>query len=74
MADDSNSNIFSRILSLGFVEADHARMAVLAAKSNEGTLTPDERRELESYVSCGDLLATLKSRARLLLRKNPPAA
>ena len=62
------------ILQLGYSEADHARMAELAGKSNGGVLTPDERRELESYVFVGDVLSLLKSKARLSLRKQSPAA
>ena len=62
------------ILQLGYTEPDHARMAELAAKSNEGRLTPEEQRELQSYVFVGDVLAMLKSKARMTLRKHPPAA
>lgn len=62
------------ILQLGYSEADHARMAELAGKSNAGTLTPEERRELESYVFVGDVLSLMKSKARLSLRKHSPAA
>ena len=62
------------ILQLGYSEADHVRMGELADKSNQGTLTPDERRELQSYVFVGDLLSLLKSKARLSLRKHSPAA
>jgi len=62
------------ILQLGYSESDHRRMAELAEKSNQGTLTPDERREFESYVFVGDVLSLLKSKARLSLRKHSPAA
>jgi hypothetical protein len=62
------------ILQLGYCEADHRRMAELAEKSDEGTLTPDERRELESYVFVGDVLSLLKSKARLSLGTHSPAA
>jgi hypothetical protein len=62
------------ILQLNYSEADHARMAELARKSNEGSLTPDEQRELESYVFVGDVLAMIKSKARLSLGKRSPAA
>jgi len=55
------------IIALGYTEADHARMAELAAKSNEGSLGEDERRELEIYVSAGDLLSLMKSKARASL-------
>ena len=60
------------ILQLSYSEADHARIAALASKSNEGALTPDERRELESYVFVGDVLSMLKSKARLSLRNHHP--
>ncbi|HEX4056123.1 MAG TPA: hypothetical protein VHX86_17820 [Tepidisphaeraceae bacterium] len=62
------------ILQLSYSESDHARAAELARKSNEGALTAEERRELEGYVFVGDVLALLKSKARLSLRKHSPAA
>jgi hypothetical protein len=62
------------LLELGFAELDHARMAELARKSNEGSLNTEERRELEGYVFVGDVLAMLKSKARASLRKHNPAA
>ncbi len=62
------------ILSLGCSEADHARMSELAEKSNRGEISETERRELEGYVFVGDMLAILKSKARLSLRKQSPAA
>jgi hypothetical protein len=90
MATASEAEIFSRvidpsnptltaeaaraILQLGYSEADHARTEELARKSNEGTLTPDERRELEGYVFVGDVLSMLKSKARLSLNRHSPAA
>lgn len=62
------------ILELGYREADHARMRELSQKSNDGTLTELERRELEGYVFVGDVLSMLKSKARASLRKHSPAA
>jgi len=62
------------LLHFGYSDSDHARMAELACKSDEGTLTPEERRELESYVFVGDVLAMLKSKARITLRRHTPAA
>ncbi len=62
------------ILQLGFTETDHARMAELARRSNEGSLTAEERRELAGYVFVGDVLAMLKSKARLSLASHSPAA
>ena len=62
------------LLALGSSESDHDRTADVAAKSNGGTLTPTERRELQGYVFVGDLLSLLKSKARLSLRQPSPAA
>lgn len=55
------------VLSLDFPAGDHARVKELASKSNEGTLTPAERDELEGYVNVGHLLALLQAKARLSL-------
>lgn len=62
------------ILELGYAESDHHRMGALALKSNDGTLSPEERREYESYVFVGDLLSMLKAKARLSLGKHSSAA
>ena len=62
------------ILDLDYPPQDHARVAELAAKSNEGNLTEQERDELESYVFVGDLLSMLKSKARISLDQHPHAA
>ena len=62
------------LLSRGYAEADHARMAELAAESGGGTLKPAERRERESYVFVGDVLSMLKAKTRPSLRKHAPAA
>jgi hypothetical protein len=59
-------------LLLGFAESDHVRMAELAQKNNEGTITGEERRELEGYVFVGDILSMLKAKAAASLNK--PAA
>ena len=50
-----------------------ARIAELAEKCNEGQITPDERREYETYVQVGNVLAILQAKARLLLRQQPTA-
>jgi hypothetical protein len=46
----------------------------LADKCNEGELTPEERREYETYLMANHVVAILKARARILLsRKRRPA-
>jgi hypothetical protein len=62
-----DSELARKILKLDYSEANHARMAELARKSNEGLLSDDERKELESYVVAGDLLSLLQSKARVSL-------
>jgi hypothetical protein len=76
--DPANPNLTPEaakaLLQFGYSETDHARVAELSRKSNEGSLSPEERRELESYVFVGDVLSMLKSKARASLRKHAPAA
>jgi hypothetical protein len=62
------------LLQLGYSPSDDVRIDELARKSNDGTLTQDERREMKSYVFVGDVLALLKSKARLSLHKHSSGA
>jgi hypothetical protein len=47
-----------------------ARITKLAAKCNEGELSPLELAEYERYVTAGNLIAILKAKARILLAKS----
>jgi hypothetical protein len=69
-----SAHLATEVLSLGFPPSDHARYSELSAKAREGTLSPDERGELEDYLYVNDLLAILKSKARMSLRQHTPAA
>lgn len=51
-----------------------SKMELLAAKANQGTLTPDERREYESWVRAGTLISILQAKARLYLKRLDQAA
>lgn len=66
--DDLSPEAARFLLRLDFGEPDHARMQELAEKSNDGTLTEDERTELHNYVRIGNVLALIQSKARLSLR------
>jgi hypothetical protein len=57
------------VLTLGFGDADQARMRELAARNQEGGLSPGEHDELLGYVKAGHLLALLHSQARKALKK-----
>lgn len=61
------------VLHLQLAEADQTRMSELAAKSNEGTLTPAEADEYDAYIAAADWLSLWKSHARLLLKHHRPA-
>jgi len=62
------------VLQLQFSESDQARMTELAAKSNEGILTPAEGGEYDGYIVAADVLSIWKSKARLSMRQHPSAA
>jgi hypothetical protein len=55
------------ILKLDFDAEDHRAIERLSAKAQEGTLTPEERSELEEYIRVNDALTVLRSKARLSL-------
>jgi hypothetical protein len=59
------------LLAVDFEERDQLRMLYLAERSNAGTLTADEEIEFDGYLHVGNLLAVMKSKARLALKTNP---
>ena len=56
-----------------FPQPDVDRMQELADRNTEGDLSPEERRELESYVHVGQFVAVLQAKARLALRAHGEA-
>jgi hypothetical protein len=52
------------ILEMGFKSDDKERMEELAEKARQGTLTPDERTEADSYERVAYFISLLKSKAR----------
>ncbi|WP_165247135.1 hypothetical protein [Paludisphaera soli] len=59
------------ILELGFSEPDKVRMHDLAVRNQDDALTPEEKAELLAFVTAGDVLAVLKSKARRALAGRP---
>jgi hypothetical protein len=57
-----------RLLELRCSEQEQTQMEIFAAKANEGTLTPEERRQYESWVRAGALMSMLKAKARFYLK------
>jgi hypothetical protein len=68
-AADFSADAARSILRLRFPPEDQQQVDQLSAKAQTGTLEPEERAELEEYLRVADMLAMLKSKARLSLRK-----
>jgi hypothetical protein len=68
-AADFSPDAARSILGLKFAPEDQQQVDQLSAKAQTGALRPEERAELEEYLRIADLLAMLKSKARLPLRK-----
>ena len=47
---------------------------IIRPDNSEGSLDPDERRELDGYLLVGHLLAIAHSKARQSLQRHHPAA
>ena len=60
------------LLTLDFAPEDHARVDELSLKAQEGTLSVEERMELEEYLQINDTLTILQSKARRSLQANGP--
>jgi len=66
--------VASYLLSMKLPAADEEHVNDLSAKARFGSLTDDERQELDSYLHVGMLLGVMQSRARRLLRYSPEVA
>ena len=66
---DLKPEIARAILTIDFVPEDHRRVDELSAKAQKGTLTPEERAELEEYIRVDLKLTVLRSKARLSLER-----
>ena len=56
------------LAALDFPQFDHERMAELSSKAAAGTLSPDEREELDEYLRVVAMLAVIQSKARRSLK------
>jgi len=72
--EDLNLEMAQWLLSWRFTEPDRQRMTDLSDKASLGTLSSDERRELDGYLLMGHLLAIAHSKARRSLKRRQPAA
>ena len=58
------------ILGIEFPPADRDRMNRLAEKAREGSLTGEEKAEIEDYELIGSILSLMKSKARVSLKNS----
>ena len=63
--------VAERLAQLRAPESVQARIEELAKKSEEGALSDPEREEYETFVSAGNFVAILQSKARRLLKDRP---
>ena len=71
---DLSADLARYILSLDFPETDQARFQHLSGKAQEGTLTDDERAELDEFLNVNDFLTIVQSKARASLAKHSSSA
>lgn len=64
-----NPEIARAILKIDFAPEDHRRVDELSARAQEGTLTPEERAELDEYIRADLKLTVLRSKARMSLKR-----
>lgn len=70
--DDLSPEAAEYLLSIRLSEPDASRLRELADRSESGTLTDEEKIELDSYLHVGNLLAVMQSRARLARERHRP--
>jgi hypothetical protein len=64
-----SADLAEYVLTLGFDEADQARMEDLAARNQQDELSSAEHDELMAFVRASHLLALLHAKARLAIKK-----
>jgi hypothetical protein len=57
------------LLKLDFDPEDQRRVEVLSSRASDGTLSTEERAELEEYIRVNNELMILQSKARLSLQE-----
>ena len=71
IGDCLTPEVAKRLTKLRAPKSVQARMEELARKSEEGTLSEDERDEHDAFVSAGNFIAILQSKARRLIKDLP---
>jgi len=71
---DLPTDVARFVLKLNFPISVQERYESLSAKAQDGTLSADERAELEEYLAADALLTAIQSKARISLKQHSPAA
>jgi len=61
--------VAAKVANLRADDTMQQRLAYLAERSKEGTLSPEERDEFAGYLHAIDVIAILQAKARVRLRK-----
>jgi hypothetical protein len=64
-----SADVAAKVAELRADDAMQDRIDYLAERSNEGTLSEDERDEYAGYLHAIDVIAVLQAKARAMLRK-----
>jgi hypothetical protein len=64
-----SADVAAKVAALRADDAMQERIDYLAERSNEGTLSEDERDEYAGYLHAIDVIAVLQAKARAMLRK-----
>jgi hypothetical protein len=70
---DLSPAVAQAVLEMRFADSDQQRVDRLAAKSNQGDLSPEEAAEYDEYINAAELLTVWKAKARLALKPKPSA-
>jgi len=66
-------SVAEAVISLQFSDEDQERATELAKKNSEGTITPEEKQEMEQFMLFGRFIELMQSRARLSLKQSQNA-
>jgi hypothetical protein len=71
---DFPPDLARHILGLNFPDRDHHRYEELSGKAQAGSLSDDDKAELEDYLNVDDLLIILRAKAEKSLARHGPRA
>jgi len=71
LAASLTPDVAAKVAELRADEVMQSRIDDLAERSNEGSLTAEEREEYAGYLHAINVIAVLQAKARSLLRKSP---